>query len=593
MVLSVLLMLILGIPLVVLVGSVRSPLYVDSAHSRNRRPIEESRFSQQGLFSERDYSGNASETLSNSSFQSYPFDQPLYGDAIGSSSAYEGFRTSTASMSRNQYARNRKGQTDYYQRYTHDSSSSLDLRPLSSNTSQSIRDVPNFQQPFSAFNRTSHNRGNEYSHGLMDNSYYTPLSYGFDNSYITRDSYSRPYYGNNQDDLYSRPLSHDRSLYSHQVEYPDYMSPSVSYYPSSSEMDYSAYRSRYPRYKESPHNYHTQTVEMPSATGTSPSLDGSYGIMKGMPQYSVIKQKVDEAIAIKSYNVDVARERLEQLSMEYSTCHLVWMELSRLEMEQGNVRQCREVILKGLSFLPHSEPLLEKRVKVEERLRNEKGVIACAQEFLNMDNSRCVKSIVEAAIVVAKLGYGFEASELFKSLCDHHFFTQGGVTLDYIRFVFKTEDYYRGLSLLRKTLQSLTKHGPIWFFTFSVLEQHHTITGARHDISRRRENKDLTDHIHKALRSLESDLHWKVYYIAAQAQLRSFTHIRLWARTRKRYLRDYILYYPGVIRVCFEYLKRCVELCPEDFKWKVWLLAGRVEALAGNTGFALQVEFCL
>lgn len=539
------------------------------------------------MFSERDYSGSVSETISNSSFQSYPFDQPLYGDPIGSSSPYEDYRTSSTSMGRNQYTRNRKGQPDYSQRISHDSSSSLGFRPLS-NTPQSIRDVQSYQLQRPSFSRPSHSRGNEYS--LMDSRYYAPLSYGFDTVYSTRDSYGRPYYGYNQDERYSKPLTHERPLYPHQVEYPEYVPPSVSYYPSSSEMDYSSHRSRYPRYKESSHNYHTQTVEMPAAISPSSSLDGSYGIMKGMPQYGVIKQKVDEAITIKSYNVDIARERLEQLSVEYPTCHLVWMELSRLEMEQGNVRQCREVILKGLTFLPHSEPLLEKRVKVEERLRNEKGVIACAQEFLNMENSRCVKSIVEAAIVVAKLGYGFEASELFKSLCDHHFFTQGGVTLDYIRFVFKTEDYYRGLSLLRKTLQSLTKHGPIWFFTFSVLEQHHTITGARHDISRRRENKDLTDHIHKALRSLESDLHWKVYYIAAQAQLRSFTHIRLWARTRKRYLRDYILYYPGVIRVCFEYLKRCVELCPEDFKWKVWLLAGRVEALAGNTGFALQVE---
>ena len=302
-----------------------------------------------------------------------------------------------------------------------------------------------------------------------------------------------------------------------------------------------------------------------------------------------MRHRLDEILALQNQGADVESQYIA-LSKEYPTCYLVWLERSRYEMDQGNIRRCRDVVLRGLAVLPSNEALLEKRVKVEERLRNVDGVIECAEAFLDMNSTRCVKSIVEAAIVVAKLGYGYKASDLFTSLIHHSLFTQGGVTLDYIRFVFKTEDYQRGLTLLKDSLSKLTKHGPIWFFTFSVLEQNHTIFWKLGDIASRPYNRDLEAHLNQALLCLADDLKWKVFYIAAQAQLRSFTHIRLRTRLKKRYLLDYCRHYPQVIVVCFHYLRDCVLLCSHDYKWKVWLLAGRVLALAGRRKSAIKVE---
>ena len=255
----------------------------------------------------------------------------------------------------------------------------------------------------------------------------------------------------------------------------------------------------------------------------------------------------------------------------------------------GNIRQCREVILQGLYVLPGQETLLEKRAKAEERLRNINGVIDCAYQFLNSNNSRCVKSIVETALVTAKLGYGYHASNLFNRLLNHKMFVKGGVTLDYIRFVFKTEGYHKGMELLQQTLNQMTDQSPLWFFTFSILEQDHTVHARRDQIEVRPANKPLIDHLSLALENLANDLKWKVYYIAAQAQLRSFTHIRLWTRLKKRYLYPYCNTYPSVIRQCCNDLQNCVRCCPEDYKWKVWLLAGRVLALAGQRKRALEV----
>ena len=386
-----------------------------------------------------------------------------------------------------------------------------------------------------------------------------------------------------QQSYQSQQLQQPSRYYHHQPQ-----QSQQSVYKSYKEVNTPYYANEIPSFNDVPMQYPSS-----SSSSSSPFDDLSHGIVKGMPQYTQVKQRVEEATRLKSKDIQAARRLLENLIQEYPNCHLSWMELSRLEMEQGNIRKCRDVIIRGLSYLPHNEALLEKRIKVEERLRNEKGVIECATIFLEMNNSRCVKSIVDAAIVVAKLGYGYQASKLFQLLVDHHLFTQGGVTLDYIRFVFKTEDYNRGLNLLLTALQSLNKYSPIWFFTFSVLEQNHTIRWSRDIIATRPNNDDLSRHIQKALKCLDSTLHWKVFYIAAQAQLRSFTHIRLWARTKKRYLSEYIQYYPQVIRVCFEYLKKCVDLCPDNYKWKVWLLAGRVQALAGTIGYAIQVLFFL
>ena len=314
-------------------------------------------------------------------------------------------------------------------------------------------------------------------------------------------------------------------------------------------------------------------------------------LMKRSPHYGLIRQYVNEAVEKRrNGDIDEARSQLEYLSREYPTCHIVWIELSRLELEQGNMEECRKILIKGLQYLPGNDTLLEKRVKIEERLRNCEGVLECAKQFLATNSTRCVKSIVEAAIVVAKLGYGYQASELFRNLMQRNLFTQGGVTLDYIRFVFKTEDYQKGLSLLKNTLAKLTKHGPIWFFTFSVLEQDHTVYWKRGDIGSRPRNQDLTYHLEQAQKCLPEDLQWKVFYIAAQAQLRSFTHIRLWTRMKKRYLQEYCASYPEVVRLCFDYLKNCVLLCPQDYQWKVWLLAGRVLALAGRRVSAIKVR---
>ena len=314
-------------------------------------------------------------------------------------------------------------------------------------------------------------------------------------------------------------------------------------------------------------------------------------LSKGSSRFSAIRLAISKITEKrKAGEVEQARKAIQTLCKKNPTCYMVWLEASRLEFDLGNIVHAREIIHEGLQYLPGNETLLEKRMKIEERLLHVDDLVDCVDQFFMTNHSRCVKNIVEAATAIAKLGRGYCANRIFQTLLNHTMYTQGGVTLDYVRFVFKTEDYHQGLALLMELLDELAYHGPIWFFTFSVLEHDHTIYWKQGDVISRPTNHLLQQCLLQALDNLPRDLRWKVYYIGAQAQLRSFTHIRSWTRLKKQHLKEYCMTYPYVIRQCYDDLKQSVLFCIEEYKWKVWLLAGRVLALAGQRASALKVR---
>ena len=327
-----------------------------------------------------------------------------------------------------------------------------------------------------------------------------------------------------------------------------------------------------------------------SSRPSSPPTHHAHSITNKPTSIAVVRSEVNEITTLrKAGKMKEARIALQKLCQEFSSFHVVWIEFSRLELDLGNVILAREAIFEGLRHLPGNEVLLERRLKIEERLHNAAGVLDCALQFLETNNSRYVKSIVEAAVILSKLGYGYQASSLFQQLLHHPMYVQGGVTLDYIRFVFKMENYQYGMVKLREVLKILTKHNPMWFYAFSIFEQDFTIFWKEGDIASRIINHQLCLLFDKARECLPGDLKWKVSYIAAQTQLRTFTHIRLCTRMHKAHLREYCNLYPGVIRQCYDDLHQCINQCTEEYKWKVWLLASRVLALAGQRDSALKV----
>ena len=298
-----------------------------------------------------------------------------------------------------------------------------------------------------------------------------------------------------------------------------------------------------------------------------------------MDQANDLKKRGQIAEALRLY---------EKICREHPTNAFAWLDWSRCYFDQGLIAKSREVLAQGLRQLPENETLMSRMVKAEERLRHVEGVIEWSNRFLSLATVSNERERVEIVLVVAKMGCQYHAAALFDRLLRTHQLTQPMV-LDYVRFVFKAEDYAKGLQLLQAALHRSTRQEAFWFFSFSVFEQHHTFACPRGDIRARVRNTELEQYLLRAGKCLARELAWKRSYVAAQAHLRSFTHIRLWTRAKKRRLAAYCEVYPSVIRVCFASLRRCVEACAADYKWKVWILAGRVQALAGNRRSAIRV----
>ena len=54
---------------------------------------------------------------------------------------------------------------------------------------------------------------------------------------------------------------------------------------------------------------------------------------------------------------------------------------------------------------------------------------------------------------------------------------------------------------------------------------------------------------------------------------------------------DYIQSSRKVLSICSYYLQCALQLCPDNLKWKIWLLIARTNAFAGNFTKALKVCF--
>ncbi|KAK8800002.1 hypothetical protein WA588_002821 [Blastocystis sp. NMH] len=450
-----------------------------------------------------------------------------------------------------------------------------------------------------------------YSSDLLSRStFYSPVEPSY---YDDVDPYWDVYATNN--DYYSQPSCH---LDSERYPPSDIWAPLPLNYDPSSPYDnpyayyppqqmsrndiYSRPNRFIPSHPVFPPKYHAHRSEPPTASfpRSSPFLPPDYpretetvsrplplpAIMKGSPEYANVRIALDEIQRISDESS--ARRAYRALSRECPNCSLTWSEWSRFESDHGCIRAASAVILQGLENMPGNEVLLEKRLKLAERLGDCNGILFSAREFLSLRGGKSARNVVEAGEALAKCNRGYAASVCFHSLSKHDYLTQGSLFLDFVRFVLKSENYGEAVELLKSSLPKLSKYSPIWFYTLSVLEQDHTIFAPYGDIHARSTNQMLASFLRQALRHLPEEPKWKVFYIAAQAQLRSFTHIRLWTRTHKRFLPAFCAEYPRVVRQCLQYLHCCVQHCPTDYQWKVWLLAGRVLALAGRRKTAIQ-----
>ena len=241
-----------------------------------------------------------------------------------------------------------------------------------------------------------------------------------------------------------------------------------------------------------------------------------------------VKETLESVVQMKKVGrVEDARRQMEQLLKESPTSIPVYVELIRLMMDSGDFQAAREYLKKALVLRGDDEQLLERSLRVEERMGNLSGILQVAETLMASRRYRNVKLVVDACMTMAKLGAVEAARSIFDFLITHEYCRQGNLVLSYVLFVYRSVSVEKAHDLLGSVTQAYSKHGPLWFFTFAALEHRIMVSWDKRSMLPRVQPQKLLDAYVDALQSLSIELRWKVFYLATQMLLRTVTQLRL------------------------------------------------------------------
>lgn len=262
-------------------------------------------------------------------------------------------------------------------------------------------------------------------------------------------------------------------------------------------------------------NYDTQQYLSHKNTTLTPSEEES------------IRKRIDDGIE-KKKNCQFLKARTVfiELVLEYPHCLQIWLEFTRLEMECGEYNNAAMVLDAALLQHNHNELLLQKKIRVEERLNHIKPIINIIKELKTVDTQKSLKIIMEAIAVIARMGYERRAMIFYRKIVQVSRFFTGNFFMELMLFEEHYGDYEKLLRMIPIALEKYPKYGPLWFYCFE-LEEHDCMTKwTRHDLNSRVSFNRYEEYMKKAVSCLTSDLLWKVYLIRIQFWYRSILYLR-------------------------------------------------------------------
>eukprot|EP01125_Pyxidicula_operculata_P012901 TRINITY_DN424_c2_g1_i1.p1 TRINITY_DN424_c2_g1~~TRINITY_DN424_c2_g1_i1.p1 ORF type:complete len:848 (+),score=203.64 TRINITY_DN424_c2_g1_i1:201-2546(+) len=221
-----------------------------------------------------------------------------------------------------------------------------------------------------------------------------------------------------------------------------------------------------------------------------------------------------------------------------------WLEFTKMEEEAGNLHRCSKILADGLFFCPHSESLLVKGIKHNERVSNISAARSLLARLKNVAIERSWRTIMEGGLLEARLGNFQVARCIFKYLMDR-VPSYGPIYTEAVRLEMRIEDYNRALKLVEKGLSRIPSYGPLWFLALKIEE----LMGL-----------DYEQRVKNAIPHLSKELVWKLYFELAQIYDRRGDL----QEARKSYVQS-------------------VLSCPApNLVWKIWLGGARTELHKNN-----------
>ena len=267
-----------------------------------------------------------------------------------------------------------------------------------------------------------------------------------------------------------------------------------------------------------------------SCNGGAEFSDGDSGKANRSPDN--IKDRIEEAIdAKRSCHFRLARTLFLSLVVDAPLEVQVWCEFIRMEMESGDYLNARTVLKSALQVLPDDETLLQKSLRIEERLGDVHSLLRVIGELCRVGSPKSAKTMMDGVMTLSRLGYEKTALEYYLMVTHTPRYSTGNFFIAYVFFLAHTTDQQTLWNTLPEMLSRFPKYGPLWFFVLDLLQ---------HDCFVQWDGQSVLfeygefERVGKAaLNTLTSDIVWKVY----------FMRIQLWSRLL---LQLYHMDYPKV-----------------------------------------------
>ena len=204
-------------------------------------------------------------------------------------------------------------------------------------------------------------------------------------------------------------------------------------------------------------------------------LTNSPPITRGSSQFRKLKRQLDNLNANRaSFSPAGFILQLHNLTEIYPTCGIPWLELSSAQHMEGDLEGALRTLTRGLAYLPTNETLLEKRIKLAERVRNPILVIESTLQLLSLNTSRGIRSGIEGIITLAKMNQLCYALSLFTEVINGDIPIEPSSLLDYVRFVGKVHGWKESEYEFWKLKTAQPEYSSIWFYQLQMEEQKQT-----------------------------------------------------------------------------------------------------------------------
>lgn len=248
-------------------------------------------------------------------------------------------------------------------------------------------------------------------------------------------------------------------------------------------------------------------------------------------------------------------------------------------------------ILLNSSLQDHFEDygIVSRALLIEERFNCLEGVLAILFKLQKREDFNCLKVLVEACLIAAKLGDTIHVNNVFEKLVFSHLGKQGNLALNHILFVHRSIDYQQALSLSHMYSHMYPKHGPLWFFSFQEQEHLLVVLWEHHDMEERIRPMLLLKSYAEALLTISHELRWKVFFIAAQMYLHTYVQLLLSVTKNIDRVKPFHSCGRRILHIAKYYTACSLRLCPRNLRWKVWLLAARLSVFSTDRATARHV----